>query len=212
MCEAGDGALKIKLLKKGFLLPNYHYPCDFELDSFDTSPYLVEEKRTHPYFTIHILLNNWKLCLYINTSHIFLGKSHFIFKHRKRLSRKFYAQTNFVFVCKTTGYCAIIIGKDGDIKSFHRFIRVFENKCMTMRRRNGNFKDIHLQCFIFQTFFSEHSCSILVYNRYNAHTLKIYMKNTQNINTGLTKYILTQFQSIELQILYKCLYNNPGMS
>lgn len=138
--------------------------------------------------------------IYKYIPYFFFFKSHFLFKHRKRLSRKFYAQTNFVIVCKTTGYCAIISGKDGNIKSFHRFIRVFENKCMTMRRRNGHFKDIHLR-FIFHTFFSEHSCSILVYNRYNAHTLKIYMKNTQNIYTGLTKYILTQFQSIELQIL-----------
>lgn len=38
------------------------------------------------------------------------------------------------------------------------------------------------------------------------------MKNTQNIYIGFKKYMLTQFQSIELQILYKCSHNNPGMS
>lgn len=64
------------------------------------------------------------------------------------------------------------------------------------------FSDIFLGTFL------QHPCIQQVH----AHTLKIYMKNTQNIYTGLTKYILTQFQSIELQILYKCLYNNPGMS
>lgn len=37
----------------------------------------------------------------------------------------------------------------------------------------------------YDAFFSEHSCRILVYNRNNAHKLKIYMKNTQNIYIAL---------------------------
>lgn len=46
MCEAGDSALKIKLLKEGFLLPNYHLPCDFPLDSLVTSPYIRRHQIT----------------------------------------------------------------------------------------------------------------------------------------------------------------------
>lgn len=43
----------------------------------------------------------------------------------------------------------------------------------------------HSMIHMYDTFFSEHSCSILVYNRNNAHKLKIYMKNTQNIYIAL---------------------------
>lgn len=72
---------------------------------------------------------------------------------------------------------------------------------------------IYIYNVLFFTHFSRNILAASLYTTgYNAHTLKIYMKNTQNIYTGLTKYILTQLKSIELQILYKCLYNNPGMS
>lgn len=54
-----------------------------------------------------------------------------------------------------------------------------------MRIRNEPLNDTLVRCFNFHTFFSEHSCSILVYNRNNAHKLKIYMKNTQNIYIAL---------------------------
>lgn len=157
-----------KIVEKGVLVAQLSPPMWFWVGFvwYISLSCLVEEKRTHPHFTIHILLNNWKLCLYINTSHIFLEKSHFIFKHHKRHSRKFYAQTNFVFVCKTTGYCAIIIGKDGNIKSFHRFIRVFVNKCMTWEEE----MDIS-RIYIYVLFFTHFSRNILAASLYTTGTM-----------------------------------------
>lgn len=69
----------------------------------------------------------------------------------------------------------------------------------------------HSMIHMYDAFFSEHSCSILVYNRNNAHKLKIYEKYSKHIHC-LKKYVSTQFQPNELQILYECSYNNPGMS
>lgn len=43
----------------------------------------------------------------------------------------------------------------------------------------------HSMIHMYDAFSPEHSCSILVYNRNNAHKLKIYMKNTQNMYIAL---------------------------
>lgn len=49
----------------------------------------------------------------------------------------------------------------------------------------------HSMIHMYDAFFSEHSCSILVYNRNNAHKLKIYMKNTQNMYIALKIHVNT---------------------
>lgn len=71
MCEAGDSALKIKLLKKGFLLPNYHLPCDFPLDSRVTCLFVG---FASPYIRRHQI--NMKLVNFVDIwiFHIFLWK------------------------------------------------------------------------------------------------------------------------------------------
>lgn len=62
--------------------------------------------------------------------------------------------------------------------------------------------------YIFLGTFLQHPC---IQQEQCSQIKNIYEKYSKHIHC-LKKYVSTQFQSNELQILYECSYNNPGMS
>lgn len=78
---------------------------------------------------------------------------------------------------------------------------------MTMRIRNEPLNDTHVRCIFLGTFL-QHPC---IQQEQCSQIKNIYEKYSKHIHC-LKKYMSTQFQSNELQILYECSYNNPGMS